>query len=147
MKKVFGILAFLLIIITAIAVFLYNSPDVFIAISKPVDEENPMYFTQITVGGNGRFGLPIPTYIKERLNDIDNKAFDVEQEIFQKYESAHINTEINIEDGKTVLIYSGTGINKKTQKPEKYYKKIVFDYIATKTILYWNVMNAKESLH
>ncbi len=136
MKKVFGILAFLLIIITVTVVFLYNSPDVFIAISKPAEEETPMYFNQITVGGNGKFGLPIPAYIKERLNDIDNKTFDVEREIFEKYESAHIDTEIKIEDGKTILIYSGTGIDKKTQKSEKYYKEIVFDYIATKKVLY-----------
>lgn len=135
MKKLLVLFIILSIVISVSLILIYNSPDVFIAITKPVNPEEPMYFEQIIIGGNGRFNLPVPQYIKERLNNINSKANEIEQEIFQKYETAHIETSIIIENGNTILIYSGSGINNETQESEKYNQEIVFDFIATKNII------------
>lgn len=135
MKKLLVLFIILSIVMSVSLILIYNSPDVFIAITKPVNPEEPMYFEQIIIGGNGRFNLPVPQYIKERLNNINSKANEIEQEIFQKYETAHIETSIIIENGNTILIYSGSGINKETQESEKYNQEIVFDFIATRNII------------
>lgn len=134
MKKYILIIAAVIILIGSVFVFVYNSPDVFIAVTKPV-EETELYFEQVIVGGNGHFNLPVPKYIKNRLDIINDETQKTEREIFKKYESADIKTEISVENGQTIVVYYGTAVNKQTKEKEDFNKKITFDFVATKNIL------------
>ena len=135
MKKFLIIFVIIAVVVSSIFVLVYNSPDVFIGISKPVDANAPMYVQSVVVGGNGRLNLPVPEYIKDRLNEIYTKAHATETEIYEKFETAHIEIEIVIESGKTIVHYSGAGVNKETNATEEYNKELVFDFVATKNII------------
>lgn len=133
MKKFLIALLCIIVIVSVVVLVIYLHPDAFIGISKPIGTVEH-YFEPITVGGQGRCNLPMPEYMKDRLRKLNDAAYEVEQELYNNYESCHVETDVIVKMGKTKLVYYGTVVDKETKETKEYNKEIIFDWVVTRTV-------------
>ena len=72
---------------------------------------------------------------EEQLTEMYNKIDVVQKEISTEFVApTHIEVEVEFEDGKTIITYSGKATEKDSNTEIDYNKEIVFDFILTKEV-------------
>ncbi len=130
-KKIVIIVVALAVLISSVAIYFTTKSDVVIGIAKPVDLSTPMYTEQIILS----FGKELSDKQEQHLTEMAAKIEEAQIEISTELVApTHIEVEVEFEDGKTIITYSGKATEKATNTEIDYNKELVFDFILTKEV-------------
>ena len=131
-KKIIIAIVAVVVLVSSVAIYFTTKSDFVIGIGKPVDSSTPMYVEHVKVG----YGNNIPTEKQEKqLTEMYNKIDVVQKEISTEFVApTHIEVEVEFEDGKTIITYSGKATEKSTNNEIDYNEELVFDFILTKEV-------------
>lgn len=131
-KKIIIAIVAVLVLVSSVAIYFTTKSDFVIGIGKPVDLSMPMYVEHVMVG----YGNKVPTEKQEeQLTEFSKQIEATQLEIATEYIApTHIEVEVEFENGKTIVTYSGKATEKATNNEIDYNKELVFDFILTKEI-------------
>ncbi len=130
-KKIIIAIVVVVVLISSVAIYFTTKSDFVIGIGKPVDSSTPMYVEHIMLS----YGKEPSEKQEEQLTEMYNKIDVVQKEISTEFVApTHIEVEVEFEDGKTIITYSGKATEKSTNKEIDYNEELVFDFILTKEI-------------
>ena len=119
------------VLVSSVAIYFATKSDVVIGISKPVDLSTQMYTEQIILS----FGKELSDKQEQQLTEMVDKIEVAQKEISTEFVApTHIEIEVEFEDGKTIITYSGKATEKATNSEIDYNKELVFDFILTKEV-------------
>lgn len=105
--------------------------DISIMITKPVDANEKHYHESFMLA----FG-----YMPKSKQALANTLSDTNGEYLlafweeHKEDSYHIEIDVSVENGQTIIVYSGTITDGETGETQPYEKKFVHDFVITKDI-------------
>lgn len=130
-KKIIIAIVVVVVLISSVSIYLTTKSDFVIGIGKPVDSSTSMYNEHIIIS----WGKEPSEKEKEYLTQFTNGTEAIEKEILSNYIApTHIEVEVEFEDGKTIITYSGKATEKATNNEIDYNKELVFDFILTKEV-------------
>ena len=132
MKKILiSLIAAIVICAVAYCVILTAFWDLEIHIGRPADRSGS-YHESIIISG-GTFAT---AQAKENASDLSKKCGDFFLAFYEEHKDDEykLDTYVTFEDGKTIVTYKGTITDNETGVTSPYEKKLVFDYIFTKTV-------------
>ncbi len=147
MKKLKFILISLIIVAVLFVsyhVYLFYTPDIEIRIGQPEDKTNERYLEQITLTFAERSPFLMP---KEKYDQIKEfiLAYD---EVFEEYyffePYAHIEVDVELKDGETILTFFGDYSDENGEIKE-YHRQIILDFILTDKITYSEIRTMEPS--
>lgn len=130
-KKIIIAIVVVVVLISSVAIYFTTKPDITIGIGKPVDLSTPMYTEQIMLS----YGKEPTEKQKQQLTKMCDEIEVAQKEISTEFIApTHIEVEVEFEDGKTIITYSGKATEKATNNEIDYNEELVFDFILTKEI-------------
>jgi ABC-type sugar transport system ATPase subunit len=121
----------MVVLISSVAIYFATKSDVVIGIAKPVDLSTQMYTEQIILSFGKELTDKQEKQLTEMVDEIEKAQIEISTELVAP---THIEIEVEFEDGKTIITYSGKATQKATNNKIDYKKELVFDFILTKEV-------------
>lgn len=130
-KRIIIAILVAVVLVSSVAIYFTTKSDVVIGIAKPVDLSTQMYTEQIILS----LGKELSDKQEQQLTEMADKIEEAQIEISTGLVApTHIEVEVEFEDGKTIITYSGKATEKATNTEIDYNKELVFDFILTKEV-------------
>ena len=133
-KLIIIIISCLLIALAIFGVYKYwyipEYCDIRIGISKPVEETDKYWENYFVSWSN------FPESKNAMLTELVETNNDYRLAFFEEHkeDKFHLTVDVAIENGQTIITYSGTITDSETGETENYKKDLVFDFILTEEI-------------
>jgi ABC-type sugar transport system ATPase subunit len=121
----------MVVLISSVAIYFATKSDVVIGIAKPVDLSTQMYTEQIILSFGKELTDKQEKQLTEMVDEIEKAQIEISTELVAP---THIEIEVEFEDGKTIITYSGKATQKATNNKIDYKKELVFDFILTREV-------------
>ena len=121
----------MVVLISSVAIYFATKSDVVIGIAKPVDLSTQMYTEQIILSFGKELTDKQEKQLTEMVDEIEKAQIEISTELVAP---THIEIEVEFEDGKTIITYSGKATEKATNSEIDYNKELAFDFILTKEV-------------
>ena len=119
------------VLVSSVAIYFATKSDVVIGIAKPVDLSTQMYTEQIILSFGKELTDKQEKQLTEMVDEIEKAQIEISTELVAP---THIEIEVEFEDGKTIITYSGKATQKATNNKIDYKKELVFDFILTREV-------------
>jgi len=130
-KKIIITVVAMVVLISSVAIYFATKSDVVIGIAKPVDLSTQMYTEQIILSFGKELTDKQEKQLTEMVDEIEKAQIEISTELVAP---THIEIEVEFEDGKTIITYSGKATQKATNNKIDYKKELVFDFILTREV-------------
>ena len=130
-KKIIITVVVMVVLISSVAIYFATKSDVVIGIAKPVDLSTQMYTEQIILSFGKELTDKQEKQLTEMVDEIEKAQIEISTELVAP---THIEIEVEFEDGKTIITYSGKATQKATNNKIDYKKELVFDFILTREV-------------
>lgn len=130
-KKIIITVVAMVVLISSVAIYFATKSDVVIGIAKPVDLSTQMYTEQIILSFGKELTDKKEKQLTEMVDEIEKAQIEISTELVAP---THIEVEVEFEDGKTIITYSGKATQKATNNKIDYKKELVFDFILTREV-------------
>ena len=130
-KKIIVTVVAMVVLISSVAIYFATKSDVVIGIAKPVDLSTQMYTEQIILSFGKELTDKQEKQLTEMVDEIEKAQIEISTELVAP---THIEIEVEFEDGKTIITYSGKATQKATNNKIDYKKELVFDFILTREV-------------
>ena len=130
-KKIIITVVAMVVLISSVAIYFATKSDVVIGIAKPVDLSTQMYTEQIILSFGKELTDKQEKQLTEMVDEIEKAQIENSTELVAP---THIEVEVEFEDGKTIITYSGKATQKATNNKIDYKKELVFDFILTREV-------------
>ena len=130
-KKIIITVVAMVVLISSVAIYFATKSDVVIGIAKPVDLSTQMYTEQIILSFGKELTDKQEKQLTEMVDEIEKAQIEISTELVAP---THIEIDVEFEDGKTIITYSGKATQKATNNKIDYKKELVFDFILTREV-------------
>ncbi len=130
-KIVIAIVLAVVVLVSAVTIYFTTKSDFVINIAKPVDLSTPKYTEQIILSWGKAPSEKEENYLTEFSKAIEETQLEIATEYIAP---SHIEVDVEFENGKTIVTYSGKATKKDTSELIDYNKELVFDFILTKEV-------------
>ena len=133
MKKILLIAGIPVAVLIFIA-YCWLTPVITVSVGRSSNPETESYINCPMVSYSEKLGIPMPSFIKERIVDFTESNTDVFMSLHDNYnQPIRVDSKVELTDKQTIVTYKGT-VTDSDGIEQPYEKQLVFDYIITKDI-------------